>query len=81
MITIRKAAVLGAGLMGTAAAVQLATAGIPTLLLDLAQTEIAENGIKAAAKGRPAAFAHPSRVELLTPGDFDDYLGKLAGVD
>jgi 3-hydroxyacyl-CoA dehydrogenase len=81
MITIRKAAVLGAGLMGAAVAAQLANAGIPTLLLDLAPTETAEKGIKAAAKGRPAAFAHPGRVDLLTPGNFDDDLDKLADVD
>ena len=101
MLMIRKAAVLGAGRMGTAVAAHLANAGIPTLLLDLAPTELtedeqkkkltldspkvrnrlAEAGIAAAAKGRPAAFAHPDRVGLLTPGNFDDDLPKLADVD
>ena len=81
MFVIRKAAVLGAGRMGTAVAAQLANAGIPTLLLDLAPTKVAETGIATAVKGRPAAFAHPSRVGLLTPGNFDDDLGKLRDVD
>lgn len=101
MLVIRKAAVLGAGRMGTAVAAHLANAGIPTLLLDLAPTELTEeeqkkgldlkhrsvrnrlaiNGIATAAKGRPAAFAHPSRTELLTPGNFEDDLAKLADVD
>jgi 3-hydroxyacyl-CoA dehydrogenase len=101
MLLIRKAAVLGAGRMGTAVAAHLANAGIPTLLLDLAPTELkeeeqkknltlenprvrnrlAEAGIAAAAKGRPAAFAHPDRVGLLTPGNFEDDLPKLADVD
>ena len=101
MLLIRRAAVLGAGRMGTAVAAHLANAGIPTLLLDLAPTELtedeqkkkltleskqvrnrlAEAGIAAAAKGRPAAFAHPSRIGLLTPGNFADDLAKLAGVD
>ena len=101
MLVIRKAAVLGAGRMGTAVAAHLANAGIPTLLLDLAPTELtpeeekkglglnhpsvrnrlAISGIATAAKGRPAAFAHPSRTELLTPGNFDDDLAKLADVD
>jgi 3-hydroxyacyl-CoA dehydrogenase len=87
--------------MGTAVAAQFANAGIPTLLLDLAPTELndeeqkkglkltdpavrnrlATAGIATAAKGRPAAFAHPSRVELLTPGNFEDDLPKLADVD
>lgn len=81
MFVIRKAAVLGAGRMGTAVAAQLANAGIPTLLLDLAPTKVAETGIATAVKGRPAAFAHPSRVGLLTPGNFDDDLAKLHDVD
>ena len=101
MLLIRKAAVLGAGRMGTAVAAHLANAGIPTLLLDLAPTELtedeqkkkftleskqvrnrlAEAGIAVAAKGRPAAFAHSSRVGLLTAGNFDDDLPKLSDVD
>lgn len=101
MLLIRKAAVLGAGRMGTAVAAHLANAGIPTLLLDMAPTELteeeqkkklelahpavrnrlAEDAISAALKGRPAAFAHPARAALLTPGNFDDHLPKLAEVD
>ena len=54
MMKIRKAAVLGAGLMGTTVAAHLANAGIPTVVLDLAPTETAENGLKALAKARPA---------------------------
>ena len=42
MLMIRKAAVLGAGRMGTAVAAQLANAGIPTLLLDMAPTALTE---------------------------------------
>ena len=101
MLMIRKAAVLGAGRMGTAVAAHLANAGIPTLLLDMAPTtlteeeqkkkltleskavrnRLAETAIATALKGRPAAFAHPSRTALLTPGNFDDDLAKLADVD
>lgn len=40
MPLIRKAAVLGAGAMGSGIAAQLANAGVPTLLLDLAPTEL-----------------------------------------
>ena len=45
------------------------------------RNRLAEAGIATAAKGRPAAFAHPSRVGLLTPGNFEDDLAKLADVD
>jgi 3-hydroxyacyl-CoA dehydrogenase len=101
MLVVRKAAVLGAGRMGTAVAAHLVNAGIPTLLLDLAPVELTEEekkkgldlkhpgvrnrlataAIANAAKGRPAAFAHPSRTQLLTTGNFDDDLAKLADVD
>src|SRR5437773_8667362 len=39
-MNIAKAAVLGAGTMGAAIAAHLANAGIPTLLLDIAPTEL-----------------------------------------
>ena len=101
MLVIKKAAVLGAGRMGTAVAAQFANAGIPTLLLDVVPTSLTEEeqkkgldlnspavrnrlatvGIATAAKGRPAAFAHPSKVNLLTPGNFEDDLAKLADCD
>lgn len=42
MLTIKKAAVLGAGTMGAAIAAHLSNAGIPTLLLDIAPRELSE---------------------------------------
>src|SRR3982751_4192144 len=39
-LTVKKAAVLGAGTMGAAIAAHLANAGIPTLLLDIAPREL-----------------------------------------
>ncbi|MCX8031961.1 MAG: 3-hydroxyacyl-CoA dehydrogenase/enoyl-CoA hydratase family protein [Thermoleophilia bacterium] len=101
MLVVRRAAVLGAGRMGTAVAAHLANAGIPTLLLDLVPTELTEeekakgldlshpsvrnrlatSAVETAAKSRPAAFAHPSRIGLITPGNVEDDLPKLASVD
>ena len=101
MLVVRKAAVLGAGRMGTAVAAHLANAGIPTLLLDLVPAELTEEekakgldlshpsvrnrlattAVDTAAKGRPAAFSHPSRIALITPGNVEDDLPKLAEVD
>lgn len=43
MLTIKKAAVLGAGTMGAAIAAHLSNAGIPTLLLDIAPRELTED--------------------------------------
>src|SRR6202048_406508 len=57
MITVKKAAVLGAGTMGAQIAAHLANAGIPTLLLDIvprdeAQTGSTDSGAVAQASGR-----------------------------
>src|SRR5437763_16430575 len=43
MITVKKAAVLGAGTMGAQIAAHLANAGIPTLLLDIVPRELTPN--------------------------------------
>ena len=50
MLTIKKAAVLGAGTMGAAIAAHLSNAGIPTLLLDIAPKELSAEHEK---KGLP----------------------------
>ncbi|MGB8030708.1 MAG: 3-hydroxyacyl-CoA dehydrogenase NAD-binding domain-containing protein [Terracidiphilus sp.] len=78
----RRAAVLGAGTMGSRIAAHLANAGIPVLLLDLPpKDQTAERALGALAKSKPAAFFEPSRAALITPGTFDDDLPKLAGCD
>jgi len=85
-LLVRRAAVLGAGTMGSRIAAHLANAGIPVLLLDLPpKNEGAESLAKAAlgalGKARPAAFYEPSLAALITPGDFDRDLPALAGCD
>jgi len=83
---VRRAAVLGAGTMGSRIAAHLANAGIPTLLLDLAPNDrtaepLAKSALAALAKSKPAALFEPSLSRLITPGDFDSDLPKLAGCD
>ena len=84
---VRRAAVLGAGTMGSRIAAHLANAGIPTLLLDLippgdgARNRLALAAIDALGKAKPAAFYEPSLAALITPGNFEDDLGKLAECD
>ena len=87
-LLVRRAAVLGAGTMGSRIAAHLANAGIPTLLLDLAakgetepRSRLAEAGLEALAGAKPAAFFEPSLAALVTPGNFDDDLPKLADCD
>ncbi len=85
-LLIRRAAVLGAGTMGSRIAAHLANAGIPTLLLDMVPSDqaappLAKAALGALAKARPAAFYEPSLAALITPGNFDDDLPKLANCD
>ena len=87
--SIHKAAVLGAGTMGARIAAHFANAGIPVLLLDIAtpganqseRNKIAKAGLEAARKDKPAAFFDPSSWRLVTTGNFEDDLPKLAEVD
>lgn len=89
MKRIHKAAVLGAGTMGARIAAHFANAGIPSYLLDIVppaaglfqRNQIAAAGLEAARKAKPAAFFDTSLASLITIGNFDDDLQKLAEVD
>jgi len=78
--TITKAAVIGSGVMGSGIAAHLANAGIPSLLLDV-KREYAENAIAKLGKTNPAPLFRPAYASLITPGEIDADLSKLAGVD
>ncbi|HEY1768117.1 MAG TPA: 3-hydroxyacyl-CoA dehydrogenase NAD-binding domain-containing protein [Terracidiphilus sp.] len=86
-LLVRRAAVLGAGTMGSRIAAHLANAGIPTLLLDLApksgsgERPLAVTALAALAKAKPAAFYDAQLASRITPGDFDHDLPALAGCD
>jgi 3-hydroxyacyl-CoA dehydrogenase len=86
---IHKVAVLGAGTMGARIAAHFANAGIASSLLDIvppdadgpARNKIAAAGLDAAKKSKPAAFMNASLARLITIGNFDDDLKRLAEVD
>ena len=89
MKRIHKVAVLGAGTMGARIAAHFANAGVPSYLFDIvppdadgpARNKIAAAGLDAAKKSKPAAFFEPSLAKLVTIGNFEDDLQKLADVD
>jgi 3-hydroxyacyl-CoA dehydrogenase len=93
MKRINKVAILGAGTMGARIAAHFANAGVPSYLLDIVPTDvspgagsaarnkIAAAGLDAAKKSKPAAFMDASLARLVTVGNFDDDLKKLAEVD
>jgi 3-hydroxyacyl-CoA dehydrogenase len=73
--------------MGARIAAHFANAGVPALLLDIVipgqpnRNAAALKGIETAAKGRPPGFFTDDKVALVTPGNFEDDLGKLAQCD
>jgi 3-hydroxyacyl-CoA dehydrogenase len=93
MKRINKVAILGAGTMGARIAAHFANAGVPSHLLDIVPADVAPGagsagrnkiaaaGLDAAKKSKPAAFMDASLARLVTVGNFDDDLKKLAEVD
>jgi len=89
MKRIHRVAVLGAGTMGARIAAHFANAGVPAYLFDIvppdadapARNRIAAAGLEAAKKSKPAAFMDAALTRLVTVGNFEDDLKKLAEVD
>ena len=78
-LTVKRAAVLGAGVMGGQIAALLANAGVEVHLLDQTDT-LAGQGLELALKSRPPAFYIPELAQRITTGSFDDF-SCLAQVD
>jgi 3-hydroxyacyl-CoA dehydrogenase len=92
---IRRAAVIGAGVMGSGIAAHLANAGVEVLLMDIvppgladrersdpgARSRFAASGLDKAVKAKPAAFYHKDRARLVTVGNVEDDLARLADAD
>ncbi|HEX7604401.1 MAG TPA: 3-hydroxyacyl-CoA dehydrogenase/enoyl-CoA hydratase family protein [Polyangiaceae bacterium] len=92
---IRKVGVIGAGVMGSGIAAHLANAGIEVLLLDIVPPNLADaqkgdkaarngwaaGGLDKALKARPAAFFHKANARLVSVGNTEDDLEKLATFD
>ncbi len=85
-LKVRRAAVLGAGVMGAQIAAHLTAAGIPVDLFDLPSDEgdrnqLAEKGRQGLLKLKPAPLASKDLVEFIRPLNFADDLDKLADCD
>ena len=82
--SVKKAAVFGAGSMGSGIAAQFANAGIPVLLLDVASKQgrrsaAAETAV--AKQIKAGGFMHPVQAELVEPGNVEDDLGRIVEAD
>lgn len=84
--TIRKAAVIGAGVMGSGIAAQLANAGIDVVLLDKfpgAAEKAIERMLKATPATDPmnAGLMHRDHAKRISTGTTDDHMYKIADAD
>ena len=77
---IKRVGILGAGVMGAQIAAHLTNAKIPVYAFDMSQ-DVAEKGVEAAVKIKPAAFYNPKNAEMITPLNYDDHLDKLKECD
>ena len=88
---INKVAVIGAGLMGSGIAAQVANAGFPVTLLDIVpdgatnRNVIAESAVRKMLKpvklGSPAPLMHKKNAKLITTGNIDDNLDLIKDAD
>ncbi len=88
---IRKVAVLGSGVMGSAIAAHFANAGIPSLVLDIvpkdagddpkARNSIAAGSVAAMKKARPSPLFTIDGLALIETGNMEDDLPRLKEAD
>ncbi len=87
MQTIKKVAVIGAGVMGAAIAAHVANAGVAVVLLDMVAKEnsnrnaLAEGALERMLKASPAPFMSNAAPKLVTTGNIEDHLELLKDCD
>ena len=87
MTEINKVAVIGAGLMGSGIAAQIANSGTPVVLLDIVpdgaddRNVIAKGAVEKMLKADPAPFMSKKNAKLIEVGNLEDDLEKIADCD
>jgi 3-hydroxyacyl-CoA dehydrogenase len=84
--SVKKIAVLGAGVMGAQIAAHLANLRVPVLLFDLPAAEGPKSGIAIKAieglkKLKPAPLGVPEDAALIEPANYEEHLALLKGCD
>ena len=83
---IRRAAVIGAGTMGSGIAGHLANAGIDVLLLDVPadgtdRDAVARGALERMRSQAPPPLMHPDRAARIAAGNIEDHLDRVADRD
>ena len=86
-MSINKVAVIGAGVMGSGIAAQIANAGVPVVLLDIVPKDaedrnvIAKGAVAKMLKADPAPFMSKKNAKLIEVGNLEDDLEKISDCD
>jgi len=86
-VSITRVAVLGAGVMGSGIAAQVANAGFDVILLDIVpegggdRNAVAAGAIDKMLAARPAPFMDARNARRISVGNLEDDLGRLAEAD
>ena len=92
---IRRAAVIGSGVMGGGIAALLASAGVRTILLDIVPTDLKDEekkdpvarnrivkaGLDAVLAANPALIMHPKDADRINIGNLEDDFSEIADCD
>ncbi|MEQ9009333.1 MAG: 3-hydroxyacyl-CoA dehydrogenase NAD-binding domain-containing protein, partial [Ekhidna sp.] len=93
--TIKKAAVLGSGIMGSRIACHFANIGVEVILLDIvprdldekdknnpaARNKLVNDALQTAIKSNPSPLYDKLKARLIETGNFDDDLNRIKDVD
>ena len=85
-MTIRRAAVIGAGTMGSGIAGHLANAGVEVVLLDVAgaapdRDSVARGALERVRSQVPPPLMHPGHAARITTGNIEDHLHRVGDCD
>ena len=83
---LRRAAVLGAGTMGSGIAGHLANAGVEVVLLDVAaapadRDSVARGALERMRSQNPPPLMHPDHTARITTGNIEDHLDRVSDCD
>lgn len=86
MSEMKKVCVIGSGVMGAGIAAHMANAGVAVLLLDIPSKEgdknaIVQGALKRMLSSEPAQLMSKKNISLITPGNLEDDLEKIAECD
>ncbi len=86
-MSIKNVAVIGAGVMGSGIAAQIANASVDVMLLDMVSTQsgnrnmLAEQAIKRLLKMEPQALMHKNNARKINTGNIEDDLKQISHAD